>query len=445
MMRGILRQTDIKLGYSVIMVLLLQILGTGSRAQNADITEHLRSADSLALSNIREGKTAGLSMIIVKDGKVILSKGYGFADLENRIPASSATIYPIASITKQFTAVSILQLAEEGRIHLEDSLSHYVAGYADRSYNITIHQLLNHTSGVKNITSLGSKYWGQVGNIVTKEDLIKMFIDEPLDFGPGEDYSYNNSDYILLGAIIEKASGLNYGEYLKKNIFTKYGLKNTFYYPDLKDSLRSARLYSHGKEGFQPAVYVNPTQGYSMGGIVSTTEDMARWLMLLHSGEIIGSLAYKKMITPGTLSNGEKISYGYGVGVGEFAGHKLLFHAGGIFGADAQSVYFPEDKLIIVILANTDDADVVGLENRITKNFLNISEIPEVKLDRKSKIKFTGTYKFRSSEIKVILKSDSLYISGLWGNDPVKIRYIGDETFKATEQIEEVKFILNEG
>jgi CubicO group peptidase (beta-lactamase class C family) len=180
--------------------------------------EWVRKADARARRAVTERETAGLSLYVRLRGKTWISRGYGESDLENHVGASPDTVYAIASITKQFTAAAVLQLAEVGKLRLDDEITSYLPDYPVRGNRVTVRQLLNHTSGIRNMTALGAPYWSQISRDVQPEDVIRIFQNEPFDFPPGEHYSYSNSGYFLLGVIIEKASGMKYSEYLAKNV-----------------------------------------------------------------------------------------------------------------------------------------------------------------------------------------------------------------------------------
>jgi D-alanyl-D-alanine carboxypeptidase len=189
--------------------------------------EWVRKADARARGAVTKGETAGLSLYVRLRGKTWISRGYGDSDLENHVRASPETVYAIASITKQFTAAAVLQLAEVGKLQLDDEIIRYLPDYPVRGNRVTVRQLRNHTSGIRNMTALGAPYWSQISRDVQPEDVIRIFQNEPFDFSAGEHYSYSNSGYFLLGVMIEKASGMKYSEYLAKNVFAPAGLQHT--------------------------------------------------------------------------------------------------------------------------------------------------------------------------------------------------------------------------
>ncbi len=181
--------------------------------------EDLSSAlSSLAEAAVRDGRTAGISFT-VRSGKTVLAEGaFGFADLENRVSATVDTVYAIGSLTKQFTAAAVLLLADEGKLSLDDPLGKFVPAFPEPGRSATLRQLLNHTSGIRSVTSLGPKYWAQSGREIAPADLVALFAGEPADFPAGTDYRYSNSGYVLLGMVVEKASGAPWGAFVTKRL-----------------------------------------------------------------------------------------------------------------------------------------------------------------------------------------------------------------------------------
>ncbi len=363
----------------------------------------MRKADALARRAVSEGRTAGLSLFVRRKGKTWISRGYGEADLENYVPASPDTVYAIASITKQFTAAAVLQLADAGKLALDDEITRFLPDYPVRGNRVTVRQLLNHTSGIRSMTALGAPYWSQISRDVQPDDVIRLFQDEPFEFPPGERYAYNNSGYFLLGVIIEKASGMKYGEYLAKNVFAPAGLHETYFCATNALIPRRARGYSRGGKGFANARYFSPTQGFSVGGVCSTAPDLARWVEALSSGRVVTPAAYRQMITPSpaVLPDGERLTSGFGTGVGENEGHAVLYHAGGIFGFDAMEAYYPQDDLTVVVLSNTDGELAGEIENAVARLALGMRAPADRPLPAGLGAACVGAYRVGGSTIQV--------------------------------------------
>jgi CubicO group peptidase (beta-lactamase class C family) len=309
----------------------------------------------IAEAAVRDGRTAGISFVVTRGGGVLASGAFGFADLEHRVPAALSTVYAIGSLTKSFTAAAVLALADDGTLSLDDSVGKFVPSFPEPGRSATVRQLLNHTSGIRSMTSLGPHYWAQAGREIEPADLVAIFANEPSDFPPGTDYKYSNSGYVLLGLVVEKASGMPWGAYVTKRILVPLGLTATRDGQTAELVPGRARGTSRRKAGgFENAWHVSLTQGYAAGAFLSTAGDIAAWIRLLGVSGVLNGASANAMTTPLTLPNGKALSYGYGIGVDTFAGRRRLFHGGGLPGFDAWAAYFPADGLAVAVLCNTD-------------------------------------------------------------------------------------------
>jgi CubicO group peptidase (beta-lactamase class C family) len=309
----------------------------------------------LAEVAVKDGRTVGISFVVTKGGAVVAAGAYGFADLENRVPAAVDTVYAIGSLTKTFTAAAVLALADDGKLSLDDPLGKFVSSFPEPGRSATVRQLLNHTSGIRNMTSLGSRYWAQAGREIEPADLVAIFANEPSDFAPGTAYRYSNSGYVLLGLVVEKASGMPWGAYLAKRFLVPLGLSGTRDGQSAELVPGRARAYSRTKAGgFENAWHVSLTQGYAAGALLSTAPDVATWIRRLSVEPPVSAAAARAMTTPGALPDGKTLSYGYGVGLDTFADKRRLFHGGGLPGFDAWAAYLPGDDLAVAVLCNTD-------------------------------------------------------------------------------------------
>ena len=252
----------------------------------------------------------GASVLISKDGKAIYKKAVGMANLELNVPLSTDHVFEIGSITKQFTAVSILMLEEQGKLKVEDNITKYIPDYPTHGKTITIHHLLNHTSGIKSYTSM-ENFIKNARTDMTPTELIDVFKNEPMDFDPGEKFLYNNSGYILLGHIIEVVSEQSYAEFVQDHIFSKLGMKSSYYGSMTKIIPNRASGYQD-KNGFVNADYLSLTLPYAAGSIMSTVDDLLIWQNAISANKLIKRSSLEKAINGSMLNNGEKIPYGYG-------------------------------------------------------------------------------------------------------------------------------------
>ena len=250
------------------------------------------------------------TVLVMQKNKVLLKKGYGMADREWNIPNTTDTKFRIGSITKQFTAACILQLIEKGKLSLDDRLTKFIPGFP-KGDSVTIHMLLNHTSGIASYTELSD--FGKVGRLsLGMDSMISFFKNRPYNFSPGSNYRYNNSGFFLLGYIIEKVSGQSYENYLRKNILDKLGMMNSGV--DRQDTVLPLRAkgYSKVKGNYINAEYISLDWPYSAGILYSTVDDMYKWDRALYGTAVISASSKQKMFTPGKSNYGYGYNYVYG-------------------------------------------------------------------------------------------------------------------------------------
>ncbi len=314
--------------------------------------ETLAKRIDAVMAEIYKPGEPGAAIIVRKDGRTVLRKGYGMADLELGVPVEPDMVFRLGSITKQFTSVSTLLLAQEGKLGLQDEITAFLPDYPTQGRRITVEHLLTHTSGIQSYTDMAEwlPLWRK--DFPLKE-LIDLFKDKPMQFEPGESWAYNNSGYILLGAIIEKVSGQSYEAFLEDRIFKPLGLKQTYYDRTERIIPRRVRGYERGKGGFVNAAYLSMTQPYAAGSLASTVDDLAAWSDAVFSGKLVRKEWLDKAFTSYRLRNGESSGYGHGWFIGDFAGHRSIEHGGGINGFTSYEMTLPEDRVFVAILTNS--------------------------------------------------------------------------------------------
>jgi CubicO group peptidase (beta-lactamase class C family) len=290
-------------------------------------------------------KTFMGSVLVARGSEILLNKGYGFANLEWDIPDSPSTKYRLGSITKQFTAASILLLEERGRLKVEDPVKKYIPDAPAAWDRITIFNLLTHTSGIPNFTNFPE--YKQIEPFpATPEKIVALFRDKPLDFQPGEKWNYSNSGYVLLGYLIEKISGESYEKFLRENIFTPLGMPDSGYDSNSAVIARRAAGYAPNPSGPVNAGFIHMSIPHAAGALYSTTADLLRWEQGLFGGKVLSSASLQKMTTP------FKNDYAFGLVVSQRNGRKRISHNGGIEGFNTFLGYYPEDRITVVVLAN---------------------------------------------------------------------------------------------
>lgn len=302
------------------------------------------------------------SVLVAEKGEVILSKGYGFANLDYEIPNSERTVHRIGSITKQFTSAVIMQLVEEGKIKLDEKMTTYLKNYRkDTGDMVTIHHLLTHTSGIPSYTGYPGFWSDSSRNPYTTEYLIEKFCSGDLEFEPGSQFRYNNSGYVLLVKIIEEVTGKSYEENMQERVFDKIGMKDS--YLERPELIIKNRASGYDKQGLElvNTRYFNLKNAIGAGDIVSTIKDLYKWDQALYTEKILSDESKKKVFTP-FLSD-----YGYGWGIKKIDSITIYSHGGGINGFSAFISRIEEDKNLVIVLNNIGTAPSLNISTNITK------------------------------------------------------------------------------
>ena len=350
----------------------------------------------------------GATILVAKDGKPIYRKAIGKSNLEHNIDMIPENVFMLASITKQFTAVSILMLEEQGKLKMDDPITKFIPDYPTNGKTITVHQLLNHTSGIKSYTGIGNLV-EVARNDMTLDELIDYFKNEPMDFNPGDDYSYNNSGYVLLGKIIEILSGETYEDYIEKNIFERLGMTNSRYGSNRELIKNRAMPYEQGPDGYVNASYLSMTLPHAAGALVSTVDDMLIWQNALRNNTLISAETFSKAIKGSKLNNGEYIDYGYGLGELNLRGAKGYTHSGGIFGTSTNGIYLIEEDVYVIGLSNCSCNDIGALTQSLAaaaigKPYPSMKDV--VKLSENQMKQWVGAYEFEDGAIRHIFFKD---------------------------------------
>jgi CubicO group peptidase (beta-lactamase class C family) len=311
------------------------------------------------------------SALVAENGKVIYKGGFGMANMEWGIPNAPDTKFRLGSITKQFTAVLTLQLVEQGKIKLDGKISDYLPDYRkDIGEKVTVHQLLTHTSGIPSYTSQPGFFENVSRNPYKVAEFVKKYASGDLEFEPGSKYSYNNSGYFLLGAIIERVTGKTYEQALKDNIFDPVGMKNTGY--DHHNTLIPKRASGYAKTptSHTNAAYLDMSIPYAAGSMYSTVEDLYLWDQALYTDKVLSAQSKELMYKPFL----ENYAYGWVVRNASFKVNdqpvQVIAHGGGINGFTTIITRFPKEKNLIVILDNTSSS-VNKLSDTIAKVLYN--------------------------------------------------------------------------
>jgi len=319
------------------------------------------STTDVFLNRMLEARLFSGSVFIARNGEILLSKGYGMADREKRVPNTPQTKFRIGSITKQFTAMAILILQAQGKLNVQDAICKYISDCPAAWQSITLHHLLTHTSGIPNFTDFPD-YQKTKQSPSSPTQTIGRFKDKPLDFQPGTKWSYSNSGYIILGFIIEQVSGQSYEMFLQEHIFVPLKMLDTGY-EHSKNLLAIGYANSVSK-----ADVIDMSIPYAAGALYSTVEDLYRWDQALYTEQLVSKELRDQMFIPFVPvpeSNG--LSYGYGWGIGTEVNHPVVGHGGGIEGFSTNILRFRDDKVTIIVLSNREDTDAGDISRQLAR------------------------------------------------------------------------------
>jgi len=363
--------------------------------------------DDIARARADAGQFMG-NVLIAKGDKAIFEKSYGLANMEWNVPNTVDGKFRIGSVTKQFTAACILLLEERAKLKTDDAVSKYVPNAPAAWAKISIDHLLTHTSGIPNFTSF-PEYQRFQAEPTTPEKLLAFFRDKPLEFEPGSKWNYSNSGYEVLGYIIEKVTGQSYQQFLQENIFKPLEMKDSGYDSNSRVIPHHAYGYTPGPQGITDAGYVDMTVPYAAGGLYSTTGDLLKWQNGLYGGRVLTPASLEKMTRP------FRNDYGCGLFISTVNGHKRMEHGGGIQGFNSELVYWPDEKMTIVVLANLNGNGPSSIAQDLAatvhgEKITLPGERKEITLTPEQLQQFVGRYSLTPTiHADITLEGDQLY------------------------------------
>lgn len=341
-------------------LLVLALLGLSwSAARGDDPPPQSAALEEIAAKLFEKSAPPGLSVAVMRDGAFVFARGFGLADLENDVACTPQTVYRIASVSKPIAAVAVLQMVEQGKASLDDPIQKYVPEFPEKPEGpVTLRHLLTHTAGVRHYKP---GEFIQRDHYDTLVKAIGIFKDDPLLFAPGEKFSYSSYGYNLLAGVVEKASGQDFGKYLKQHVFDPAGMTSSRL--ELQGELvpHRARQYERfGRSSWQNAPFVDLSIKWAGGGIISTVEDLCRLDLALAEGKLLKPETIELMQTPGQLNSGKAIDYALGWRIdAKDTDHPRVSHSGGTAGGTSFLLRMPKDKVAVTLIAN--GADVSGL------------------------------------------------------------------------------------
>lgn len=389
----------------------------------------------------------GMAVLVARGDAVLYRGACGQASVELGVPLSPDQVFRIGSVTKQFAAAAVLKLAEDGKLSLSDPLTKFVPGYPGGDA-VTVEMLLNHTSGIRSYTDIESiMAGGGIMKDLTTAQLIDTFKDEKPDFAPGDGWHYNNSGYVLVGAVIESASGKPWHAYLEEAFFQPLGMAHTGYGNEA-DAVIPGHVAGYTRRGdaWARAPYLSMTQPHAAGALVSTVDDLHKWNRALHEGRVLKDASYRAMVTP--TGKAADNAYGYGIVTGTLRGEPQLQHGGGIHGFSSYLLYLPGSDTTVAVLYNADSGGPGMLGTGYIANQLAAHAIgkpyPEkkaIEVDAATLEQYEGVYRIDATTTRVLRVVDGTLTSQrVPGGQPYALIPVAQDDFLFEEGYSRMRF-----
>jgi CubicO group peptidase (beta-lactamase class C family) len=392
----------------LVAVAVVLVTAAPSPAQDSSTAPRAGFArmEQVIQSHVSAGTFMG-TVLVARDGNIVLDKAYGMANLELDVPNTPDTKFRLGSVTKQFTAAAILLLEERGKLKLDDRVKAYLPDSPMAWDRITIFNLLTHTSGIPNFTA-SADYSTVKLSSRTAAAAVAAFRDRPLDFGPGEKYSYSNSGYLVLGAIIEAVGGQSYEKFVTENLFAPAGMSDSGYDSNTAVIKRRASGYIKTPTGYVNAGYIHMSIPHAAGALYSTTRDLLKWEQALFGGKLISKASLDRMITP------FKNNYGLGITSSLINGRRVIAHGGGIDGFNTQLAYYPDSRTVVTVLSNVNGSVPDTLTGQLGAimhgdSVTLTSERQEITVPTATLSKYVGAYELSpAATMTITLDGDQL-------------------------------------
>ena len=376
--------TGVQRGLHVAAVVLLActVPAIAARVRPGTRTDHAAEVDAL-FARWNTGRTPGAAVLVVDDRKVVLKKGYGLADLTAKRPIAPDTAFLLASVTKQFTAMAVMMLAERGQLAFDDSLTRFFPAFETHAGRVTVRHLLNHLGGFPEYDDL----FVQSGKVdrdwprsaatkrsafePTARDALELLATQPLHFAPGERFEYSNSGYVILAQIVEHVSGKRFADYLRDAIFAPLGMKRSLLYDERRPALRhTATSYALENGVYRDIDYTPLNAIYGEDNIYSTVEDLYKWDQALYDDRLLNPAAIRQAFVQARLNDGTTTDYGFGWRVKRFLGLATVGHSGSWVGFRTSILRFPDQRFTVIVLSNCAALDAPIMAGKIARIYL---------------------------------------------------------------------------
>ncbi|CUI06397.1 serine hydrolase [Massilia antarctica] len=406
----------------------------------------LASRIDAAIAPYYKADAPGATVIVTQDGKTVLRKAYGMADVAKGKAMTPDTALRLGSITKQFTAVGILMLLDEGKLALDDDITKFLPDYPTRGKRITIEHLLTHTSGIVSYTSRAG-FERNSTNDMSVSGMIDTFKNDPLDFDPGTRFSYNNSGYFLLGAVIEKISGQPYAKFVEERIFKPLDMQHTAYEGHERNPGPRAAGHTKGWFGVTSSKPLSMSQPYAAGSLVSTVDDLARWDAAITAGKLLKPATWQKATTSYVLADGKPTNYGYGWQIGKLRGVPMVSHGGGINGFSTYALRLPQQKVYVAVLTNSDDAkiqpEMVASKAAAIAIGNPFPDFKAVKIDDALLDAYAGTYRIDANATRSFKRDNGKLVMQRSNREPITLTPYANDGFFMPDSLTTIVFARN--
>jgi D-alanyl-D-alanine carboxypeptidase len=377
------------------------------RAQNPSALEISERVDVIAKKALAR-PVAGISVAVTHNGQVVFARGYGLANLEHGVAVTPNTVFHIASISKNILAAVVLQLADEGKLHLDEDVTRYVPEAPTHGRRVTVRQLLNHTSGIYSFTSLPEAENNERLDL-THEQVLGLIKDKPFDFEPGTSWRYDNAAFFLAGMVVERVTKQEYGDYLREHLFKPLGMNSASLCDARTVTPHLASGYEVKQGTFVSAPFMSWKLPFAAGAVCATAEDLLKWQAGLDAARVLSASSLRLMRTSTTLIDGTSIDYGLGTRLGSLDGHRVLGHTGGGGGFNSLLESFPDDHLTIVILMNSRSGagPSLALGTAIARTMLGLPEkmLRDLPVPKEELVALVGNYDSDEGPVEIFAKN----------------------------------------
>ena len=426
---------------SWFLLLLVSLLCCHAQAQQSNRSLKTQ-LDSLFSAGIKDG-APGCTAAVIKDGRVIYKNAFGLANIEDRVPITGETVFDIASLSKQFTGLCISKLAGEGKIKVEEDIHTYLPELPDFGKKITVYNLIHHTSGIRDWPDALETAGWHYSELASYEDIMKMVQNQrSLDFAPGSLFSYSNTNYNLLAAIVAKVSGVSFRKYTDSVIFRPLGMQHSHFRDDVDEvfpHLANSYYENHGRYFY----ITNVLTAYGSSSLFTSLDDMTKWMIYFDQAFTAHDPDYLRMTNEAKTTAGDSVNYGYGIEVRFQPGLPIISHGGSWAGYRTETMYFPRQHISFVVLSNCNDDGLIDRTCGALQKLFFAKEMDELakketvtKNDHKVPLQVmrrdTGTYNWKPAQVIIALKKDTLTFQ-FTGEPAYPLHALNDSVFTVSQ------------